>query len=174
MAAWAENDGGTASKGTRAVAPIPKPPGRDRASQSQWTILRRHFEFEPCCSCGGKPVTLHHICPRSQGGGDVVENLVPLCGDGTRGCHGLLESHGNGWERVAASVRQYVIVDNTRRHYQEDHAGESFNRRYPPLPNTDPEFERAFREIYPPLEYNEIYRCDDPEGLWISDQKEGA
>lgn len=82
----------------------------------------------------------------------MIPNLAPLCGDGTRGCHGLLESHGPGWERVAASVRQFVMVDPTRRNYQEERAGEAFYTRYPPLPNTDPRFEQDFRTIYPPRE----------------------
>ncbi len=67
-------------------------------------------------------------------------NLAPLCGSGTTGCHGLLETHGTGWERVAASVRQYVMVSNERRGYQETHAGGSFTRRYPPLESADPQF----------------------------------
>jgi hypothetical protein len=51
-----------------------------------------------------------------------------------------LEGHETGWERVAASVRQYVMVDNERRRYQERKLGERFNKRYPPLANVDQQF----------------------------------
>ena len=118
----------------------PKPERRVRASQSDWAGIHEQFEHHSCVHCGLPHQSLHHILPRSQGGDDIIDNLAPLCGDGTRGCHGILESHAPGWERVAASVRQYVIVSNDRRGYQEDHAGESFNRRYPPLANMDQQF----------------------------------
>ena len=115
--------------------PDPKPPRRIRASQADWADIHQGFKDAVCAHCAHRPVELHHVLPRSQRGDDVWENLCPLC----RTCHTLLESHGPGWERVGASVRQYVITDNDRRRYQEDHAGESFNRRYPPLPHPDQE-----------------------------------
>lgn len=37
------------------------------------------------------PLTRHHLVPKSLGGSDVEDNIVPLCGDGVRGCHGLIE-----------------------------------------------------------------------------------
>ncbi len=114
----------------------PKPEKRVRASQSGWSDLHETFRNEVCVHCAHRPVELHHILPRSQSGDDVRENLCPLC----RPCHTTLEGHGPGWERIAASVRRYVMSNNHRRWYQEDHAGESFNRRYPALPNEDPQF----------------------------------
>ncbi len=129
------------------AGPDPKPEPRVRASQGEWSGIHEFFAHAPCVHCGMAHRSLHHILPRSQGGDDVIVNLAPLCGSGTTGCHGLLEGHGAGWERVAASVRQYVMVDNDRRGYQEDKAGESFNRRYPPLPNTDPQFLADYRTI---------------------------
>lgn len=51
--------------------------------------------------------TLHHRRPRRLGGTRAVDihdpaNLLAVCGDGTTGCHGFLESHRklaleNGW-----------------------------------------------------------------------------
>ncbi len=116
--------------------PDPKPVRRVRASQADWSGIHELFKDAVCVYSGRRPVELHHILPRSQGGDDVVVNLAPL----TREAHTKLEGHETGWERVAAAVRQYVIVDNDRRRYQETHAGESFNRRYPPLANTDQQF----------------------------------
>ncbi len=127
--------------------PDPKPEKRHKASQADWDDIRLRFEHAACVHCGLPYQSLHHILPRSQGGDDFQVNLVPLCGSGTTGCHGLLETHGKGWERVAASVRQYVMTNNRRRNYQEDHAGESFNRRYPPLPSTDPQFLADYQTI---------------------------
>jgi hypothetical protein len=139
------------SEGTHAprqVEPHPKPLRRVKASSAQWSEIREGFAHATCVHCGLEAQSLHHIVPKSQGGDDVPENLAPLCGDGTRGCHGKLESHGPGWERVAAAIRQYVITNNARRHYAEQKLGARFNRRYPPLPNTDPQFESDFRAIY--------------------------
>jgi hypothetical protein len=36
-------------------------------------------------------VTGHHLVKRSQQGDDVDDNIVPLCGSGTTGCHGEVE-----------------------------------------------------------------------------------
>lgn len=33
----------------------------------------------------------HHLVPTGQGGDDLDCNIVPLCGHGTVGCHGLVE-----------------------------------------------------------------------------------
>lgn len=46
-----------------------------------------------CTLCNEWARTMHHLVPRSLGGEDVLENVVPVCGDGTRGCHGLLEAN---------------------------------------------------------------------------------
>lgn len=44
----------------------------------------------------------HHRKNRSQGGQDVLSNLLLLCGSGTTGCHGYVTEHpedacNNGW-----------------------------------------------------------------------------
>lgn len=37
--------------------------------------------------------SVHHRLPRSRGGGNGPENLLVLCGSGTSGCHGFVESY---------------------------------------------------------------------------------
>lgn len=55
-----------------------------------------------CLRCGvnliGRRYSIHHRFPRRMGGTrdpriNDVRNLVLLCGDGTRGCHGWIESN---------------------------------------------------------------------------------
>lgn len=55
-------------------------------------MRQAHWAFDECELCGSIDISIHHIYPRGQGGDDVWENLVPLCGDGTRGCHGGVEA----------------------------------------------------------------------------------
>lgn len=46
--------------------------------------------------CEGRATNYHHRDPRGMGGtkaADTPENLVHLCGSGTTGCHGWIESH---------------------------------------------------------------------------------
>jgi hypothetical protein len=62
------------------------------------------------CEVCGMPVapdrwpgfSRHHRLPRGRGGENRLSNLLLLCGSGTTGCHGLLESqrvlaYANGW-----------------------------------------------------------------------------
>lgn len=52
-----------------------------------------------CVRCwNGRDLSVHHRRPRGMGGsrrGDTngLANLITLCGDGTRGCHGWVEAH---------------------------------------------------------------------------------
>ena len=44
-----------------------------------------------CAKCAGwraEGMNLHHRQLRSQGGKNVLSNLISLCGSGTTGCHG--------------------------------------------------------------------------------------
>jgi len=53
-------------------------------------VLRRaENRCERCGRTKGR-LTMHHIMPRSEGGGDNVENLAALC----RKCHNLVEGVG--------------------------------------------------------------------------------
>lgn len=47
-----------------------------------------------CEACGRQPAHgVHHRQPRSAGGTWSPANLLDLCGDGVRGCHGRVEAH---------------------------------------------------------------------------------
>lgn len=56
-----------------------------------------------CERCGERRAnTVHHRKNRSQGGTWDPSNLLHLCGDGVRGCHGVVtntrrEYYGAGW-----------------------------------------------------------------------------
>lgn len=43
--------------------------------------------------CTGQGQSMHHRKNRSQGGTWDVENILHLCGDGVRGCHGWITEH---------------------------------------------------------------------------------
>lgn len=48
-------------------------------------------EGAECRLCGVRRLLeRHHLVPRSQRGDDVDENIVPLCGGFTDGCHRLI------------------------------------------------------------------------------------
>lgn len=53
------------------------------ASRDGWIALRREKLGACRVCCDPNRVELHHLIPRSIGGGDVAANLVPLC----RTCH---------------------------------------------------------------------------------------
>lgn len=61
--------------------------------RDEWSCVR-------CCRSIGEHrlYSLHHRCPRRMGGTasldiNLPSNLVTLCGTGTTGCHGWIESH---------------------------------------------------------------------------------
>lgn len=43
--------------------------------------------------CLGMAQTMHHRRKRSQGGEWRPSNILHVCGDGTRGCHGYIEAN---------------------------------------------------------------------------------
>lgn len=43
--------------------------------------------------CLGEAHTMHHRLKRSHGGDWNPANILHVCGDGTRGCHGWIEAH---------------------------------------------------------------------------------
>lgn len=75
-----------------------------------------------CVRCGrhvahlerGRGWSIHHRRPRGTGGTSLLwvnlpANLVVLCGSGTTGCHGWIESH-----RTAAIEAGWLISQNGR------------------------------------------------------------
>lgn len=63
-----------------------------------------------CPICRERPVEYpHHVVPRGSPnfGDDVAANIVPLCGDGTRGCHGDVEARRNqAREKLGAYLQE--------------------------------------------------------------------
>lgn len=79
------------SKESQLGAGRPKRTGRKRATKADWRELH-DAKGGPCRLCGTAQYTLHHLVPRSMGGDDTFDNLAPLCGSGTTGCHGSVEN----------------------------------------------------------------------------------
>lgn len=92
----------------------PKPRKRTvdhRASAAK----RKHDPWcRPCRRLGlfVHATNCHHLLGKAQSGDDVLDNLIPVCGHGSAGCHGAL--HGNpyvhpvGGRREARDVRRDI------------------------------------------------------------------
>lgn len=74
------------------------------------------------CGTAGGQISRHHRKPRGMGGANRADsgrlsNIVTLCGSGTTGCHGWVETHreearGSGWLVFAVDDPQDVpMVD---------------------------------------------------------------
>lgn len=73
-----------------------------------------------CARCGEYGASIQHRKPRRMGGTsnpaiNFPSNLIWVCGSGTTGCHGHMESHrteayGNGWLLHAAEDPTEVPV----------------------------------------------------------------
>lgn len=57
-----------------------------------------------CALCGGRAESWQHRVAKGRGGPTDLFNCVPLCGDGTRGCHGWAEHN------VEAAQAKFVDV----------------------------------------------------------------
>lgn len=80
--------------------------------ETRFTVLARgHYKCERCRQDFLKlGVSIHHRRPRMMGGSKNEElhkaaNLIALCGSGTSGCHGWVESN-----REEARTFGYLIV----------------------------------------------------------------
>lgn len=97
-------------------------------------LLRQaHWAFDECVICGEIEISIHHVLPRGQGGDDVWENLVALCGSGTHGCHGAVE---HGVDSVCRALGKHILQerpDIVQYLYKKlgsiEAAGEFFRRR---------------------------------------------
>lgn len=81
-----------------------------------------------CARCGQyRGGSIHHRKPRRLGGTtdpaiNYTSNLLWLCGNGTTGCHGAIESHRtvayeNGWllaDRAVATEVEVLLWDGRR------------------------------------------------------------
>lgn len=80
----------------------PKPLGGRRRIVDPSAVRRAALRRRECAACGEPGANGHHVLERDDGGDDVDENIVTLCGSGTRGCHGAI--HGNPYVSVVARV----------------------------------------------------------------------
>lgn len=95
---------------SRVSDPDPKPERRHRADSLEWRRIRLAHKGSGCRVCREPWDSLHHLYPRGQGGDDCYENMVPLCGSGTSGCHGLVEAH----DPVARAAVRYSLSDQNK------------------------------------------------------------
>lgn len=69
-------------------------------------LKRLHLDWKECVLCLETfRLSLHHIHRHPRD--DVEANLVMLCGDGTTGCHGLIESRDLTTSR---ELGQYILA----------------------------------------------------------------
>ena len=110
----------------RDVTPDWKPAPRKKATTKQWGIMRHRLNRH-CAVCGDPAQSAHHIVRKSQGGDDLPENLIGLCGHGTRGCHGKAERRDR---HALASIRYALTREQVA--YVVGKKGEAWlDRAYP-------------------------------------------
>lgn len=108
--------------------PDPKPAARIVDPDAGLAKLMREGRCRACkAAAGERLLSRHHLVPRSQGGDDVDSNIVPLCGHGTFGCHGLVE---NGDLATRTRLRGELLLDELA-YCLAKIGAERFNRRYP-------------------------------------------
>jgi hypothetical protein len=112
--------------------PDPRPRRRVRLSSVKYALLRAELlVLWPLCAtgCGRLAHSAHHVVPRGDGD-DTLDNLVGLCGDGTRGCHGDVEHRRNG---ARERVRAHIESERPRvAAYVIERKGQAwFDRHYP-------------------------------------------
>jgi hypothetical protein len=74
-------------------------------------MRQAHWAFDECAICAAIDISIHHILSKSSAwgiGDDVWENLMPLCGSGTTGCHGAVEGE---LDSVCRSVGLYIVQE---------------------------------------------------------------
>jgi 5-methylcytosine-specific restriction protein A len=73
----------------------------------EWKQLRDAClarDYNQCVACTGtNRLTAHHLKPRAEGGADVLDNLLTLCGS----CHSRLE---RGDHDVRAIINQHLTT----------------------------------------------------------------
>lgn len=71
--------------------PDPKPPAREKDPDAR---KKARLAADACAACGrgGIPLNMHHVLYGADGRHDDPNNLLPLCGSGTTGCHGKLHA----------------------------------------------------------------------------------
>lgn len=78
-------------------------------------------------------VTRFHLVPKGKwggGGDDVDDNLIPVCGSGVAGHHGMWETKQTGWELVGYAIRQ-TLTDAELEYVVGKKGEEWFSQHYP-------------------------------------------
>lgn len=111
--------------------------GNYRANSVEWDLFFRR-KADRCRVCGSPYVSLHHLLSGPLRS-DELDNLIPLCGSGTTGCHGIYTSRMSGvsadgvlrtWAEVADRIRRSLTRNELL--YITDRIGEAgLDRRYP-------------------------------------------
>lgn len=84
--------------------PDPKPAPRIKDGDASKVKL---LSDPACRACRRPAANCHHLVPKgAQRGDDVPQNLIPLCGSGSDGCHGAL--HGSPYFYEIARSPAYV------------------------------------------------------------------
>jgi len=79
-------------------------------------------------------VSRFHLVPKGKwggGGDDVDDNLIPVCGSGTTGHHGMWECKQNGWEVVGHVIRK-TLTEAELDYVVGKKGTEWLDRHYPP------------------------------------------
>ncbi len=101
---------------------------RKAAGAKRWSQIIGAKGADGCRLCGKRPVTFHHVVPKGAPyfGDDTESNVVGLCGDGVRGCHGAIEARDPVKSRSLCEA-----LDDAEYAYAITHGGENFlERRY--------------------------------------------
>ncbi len=86
----------------------PRPEARHVANSREWAeIVTAKLDLCRVCHWPGPDLELHHLVPRSQRGGDVAANIIPLCPH----CHRWYTDREKPWRRVAAVIRRSLTPD---------------------------------------------------------------
>lgn len=111
--------------------------GKYRATVAELAEIRRR-KAGPCRVCGSLMVSMHHLLGGTLRS-DEEDNMIPLCGDGTVGCHGIYTSRMRGvsfdgvtrtWAQVASLIRKSLTKRELA--YVTERVGlDGLERRYP-------------------------------------------
>lgn len=123
--------------GKRTYAPDWKPTA---AKKSKPARGKRPPLNAACVACGIRATNRHHVIQKGapHHGEDIDENLAPLCGSGTSGCHGAFHGNpyvdkaGRRWTaaEVGAAIGVWLRADPARFAYAMERAGAEHIRRF--------------------------------------------
>ena len=105
--------------------------GRYRATAAEWQKIREEKLIGKDCripGCRAPAIGLHHLIGRDLLGDDVAENLIPLCGDGTTGHHGLAQE----LDRATCSQIRRTMLRSEAAYVKLKLGGVWLDRWYPP------------------------------------------